>query len=193
MGSYEGGVTPERMFGRQEQKGHVVREVLGELGLFAGDEVLDVGSGPGFASLLASERVGPTGKVWALDVEPAPLAFLQDRAKEIDWLHVVEGDAADFALPSDGVRRFLLTDVLHDVADARAVLHHLAKVLPQGARGVVSDYLPVEQKWFGPDPRRRIPEERVQEWLGEVGFTILKTWHPPDEHYAFLVEVQGKG
>ncbi|MDA8346925.1 MAG: methyltransferase domain-containing protein [Thermaerobacter sp.] len=190
MGSYDGGVTPERMFERQVQKGHVLRELVQELGLVAGDQFLDVGSGPGYASLLAAESVGPTGTVWALDVAPSALAYLQSRAQGTPFLNTVAADAADFALPSEGVRRFLLTDVLHAAGDPHAIIRHLSRVLPTGARGVVCDYVPVDQKKFGPDPRKRIPPERVQAWLEDEGFATLRQWNPPDEHYAFLVELR---
>src|SRR5688572_28019385 len=48
----------------------------------AGERVLDVGSGPGFTSLLIGERVGPTGRVWALDRAPAALDYLRARQAE---------------------------------------------------------------------------------------------------------------
>ncbi len=192
MGSYDGGVTPGRMFERQGQKGHVLRELVEAIGLAVGDGLLDVGSGPGYASLLAAEIVGPTGQVWALDESQAALEFLQSRAETFDWLHILVGDAAAFAPPAGGLRRFLLSDVLHDADDPVRIVRHLAQVLPFGARGVVSDYTPVAEKRFGPDPRKRIPADTVREWLTASGFEVLRSWEPPDEHYAFLVELTSR-
>lgn len=187
---YRGGVTPERMFQRQEQKAHVLTELVDRLGLAAGDRVLEIGSGPGFVSLLAAERVGPTGRVWALDVSDEALGYLADRCAErgFGWLSPIVGDAAAFAAPAADVSRFLVIDMLHHTEDPEAIVRHLSEILPAGARGVVSEYLPVTEKRFGPDPAMRIPEERARGWFAAARFSIVSTWYPPDEHYAFLVE-----
>ena len=43
--------------------------VLDALSLASGMTLADVGSGPGFYTLPAAKRVGPTGRVYALDVD----------------------------------------------------------------------------------------------------------------------------
>ena len=54
--------------------------------LSAGQNVLDLGAAPGSWSLYASERVGPTGHVYAIDIKPIQQAFGEN-------VHVLEGDA----------------------------------------------------------------------------------------------------
>lgn len=54
--------------------------------LRAGQNVLDLGAAPGSWSLFASERVGPTGHVYAIDIKPILQAFGTN-------VHVLEGDA----------------------------------------------------------------------------------------------------
>jgi 23S rRNA (uridine2552-2'-O)-methyltransferase len=54
--------------------------------LRAGQNVLDLGAAPGSWSLYASERVGPTGHVYAIDIKPILQAFGAN-------VHVLEGDA----------------------------------------------------------------------------------------------------
>jgi 23S rRNA (uridine2552-2'-O)-methyltransferase len=54
--------------------------------LRAGQNVLDLGAAPGSWALYASERVGPTGHVYAIDIKP----ILQTFAPNV---HVLEGDA----------------------------------------------------------------------------------------------------
>lgn len=54
--------------------------------LRAGQNVLDLGAAPGSWSLYASERVGPTGHVYAIDIKPILQMFGEN-------VHVLEGDA----------------------------------------------------------------------------------------------------
>ena len=53
-------------------------ELLDLLGIEEGDIVADIGAGPGFFSLRAAERVGRTGKVLAVDVQPGMVDGLHD-------------------------------------------------------------------------------------------------------------------
>jgi ubiquinone/menaquinone biosynthesis C-methylase UbiE len=50
--------------------------------LESGDRVLDLGSGAGADVLLSARRVGPTGKVWGLDMTPEMLDRARARALE---------------------------------------------------------------------------------------------------------------
>jgi 23S rRNA (uridine2552-2'-O)-methyltransferase len=51
-----------------------------------GQNVLDLGAAPGSWSLYASERVGPAGHVYAIDIKPIPQVFEPN-------VSVLEGDA----------------------------------------------------------------------------------------------------
>jgi 23S rRNA (uridine2552-2'-O)-methyltransferase len=51
-----------------------------------GQNVIDLGAAPGSWSLYASERVGPTGHVYAIDIKPILQAFGEN-------VHILEGDA----------------------------------------------------------------------------------------------------
>jgi protein-L-isoaspartate O-methyltransferase len=61
----------------------------------AGDTVLDIGSGSGTDAFIASRLVGPTGKVYALDMTPAMVAKLRRLIAETgtDNIEVIEGNA----------------------------------------------------------------------------------------------------
>jgi len=54
--------------------------------LRAGQNVIDLGAAPGSWSLYASERVGPTGHVYAIDIKPIQQVFGEN-------VKVLEGDA----------------------------------------------------------------------------------------------------
>src|SRR5687768_13096919 len=50
-------------------------------GFRRGSRILDVGCGPGFATIDLAERIGPTGEVLAVDISPRFLAHLEQLAK----------------------------------------------------------------------------------------------------------------
>lgn len=65
------------------------------------DVALDVGSGSGTDALIASLRVGPGGKVYALDVTQPMLDKLRERARKMGAADVeaLAGNAEDIPLP----------------------------------------------------------------------------------------------
>src|SRR5262245_54486068 len=52
-------------------------QLLDLLGVVEGDVVADIGAGPGFFSLRAADRVGATGRILAVDVQPELLDGLR--------------------------------------------------------------------------------------------------------------------
>jgi 23S rRNA (uridine2552-2'-O)-methyltransferase len=76
--------------------------------LRAGQNVLDLGAAPGSWSLYASERVGPTGHVYAIDIKPILQVFGEN-------VKVLEGDA--LSLESEVLAAYAPYDVvLSDMA-----------------------------------------------------------------------------
>ncbi len=74
----------------------------------AGQNVIDLGAAPGSWSLYASERVGPSGHVYAIDIKPIQQAFG-------DNVKVLEGDA--LSLESELLAAYAPYDVvLSDMA-----------------------------------------------------------------------------
>lgn len=67
-------------------------------GLAKGDRVLDVGCGTGAVAREAAKRIGPTGRVVGLDLNPRMLAVAGRLAPEIEWR---QGDAGDLPFDDD--------------------------------------------------------------------------------------------
>ena len=69
-------------------------------GFGPGQRLLDLGCGPGLASLELAERVGPSGVVLAIDSAPAYLEHLQQRAGPIPQLHTLQHNLASASAPA---------------------------------------------------------------------------------------------
>lgn len=106
-----------------------------------GDRVLDVGSGSGTDSLIASVLVGPGGKVHSLDMTPAMLAKLRSNVAAMGACNVepLEGDAEQIPLPDASVDVVTSNGVLNLVPDKPRAFAELARVLKPGGRLQIAD------------------------------------------------------
>jgi len=121
------------------------RQFLSNAGIVAGMSVLDIGSGAGDVSFLASELVGPTGKVVGVDRSPTAIAAATERAslRGLNNVSFRLGDAAELTFE----KRFdAITGryVLMFSADPTAMLKGIAAHLRPG--GVVVFH---EADWSG--------------------------------------------
>jgi ubiquinone/menaquinone biosynthesis C-methylase UbiE len=109
-------------------------EILKEVGIKSGSRVLDFGCGPGSYVPGISEMVGPSGKIYALDIHPLAVKSVQRLASKRGLANVetVLSDCRT-GLPDDSIDVVLLYDIYHDVAEPEAVLRELHRILkPDG-------------------------------------------------------------
>lgn len=184
----------QRLFERQEARAGLIARWLDALALRPGQVLLDIGCGPGLGSLMAAERIGPEGRVYAVDPDPQALSFLLAKAEE--WKASGRKLAAIFALQAPGeqlhlpepVHAALITHMLHHAHDAAAVLRAAhASLRPEG-RAVVAEFDPAAPGQIGPPVSERISAETLKEWLEAVGFEVERTVAEGEqEQYALLV------
>jgi SAM-dependent methyltransferase len=116
-----------------------------------GERVLDVACGTGIVARLAAERVGPTGAVAGLDINPAMLATARavngNVKPPISWY---ETGAESMPLP-DGAFDVVLCQLgLQFMADRGAALREMHRVAVPGGRVLVSVPTP-NDFWAVPD------------------------------------------
>jgi arsenite methyltransferase len=105
------------------------------------DMILDVGSGSGTDSLIASTLTGPRGKVYGLDMTPAMLAKLRRNiaAMRAENVEPVDGNAEEIPLPDASVDVVTSNGVLNLVPDKPRAFAEIARVLKPGGRLQISD------------------------------------------------------
>jgi SAM-dependent methyltransferase len=128
-----------------------------------GQTVLDLGSGGGIDVLLSARRVGPTGKVYGLDMTDEMLALAranQARAR-VDNVEFLKGEIEAIPLPDASVDVVISNCVINLSPDKDRVLREAFRVLRPGGQFAVSDVV----------VRRPVPAEirrSVELWVGCV-------------------------
>jgi len=108
--------------------------ILKEVGIKPGFQVLDYGCGPGSYIIPLAELVGESGKVYALDIHPLAIRKVQDIAsrKQLANVETILSDCQT-GLPDNSLNAVLLYDIFHHLSDPNGVLQELHRVLkPDG-------------------------------------------------------------
>jgi len=124
--------------GRAERLG--IDSVMDTLGITLGKSVADIGAGSGFFTVLAARRVGDKGIVYAMDINPEAIQYIDSRLKKADLHNVktVLSKADDPLLPAP-VDAVLLLKTYHEIAEPMVLFRNLRHSLAKEAKVGVID------------------------------------------------------
>jgi len=115
---------------------------LEKIGIHDGMTVADLGAGSGYFTVRLSKRVGSTGKVYAVDVQPEMLTILRKRlaSEHITNVEPILGGESDPKLPRKALDLILMVDVYHELSQPQKMLRHMAAALKPDGRLVLLEY-----------------------------------------------------
>lgn len=118
-----------------------IDRVMDILGVGPGKNIADIGAGSGWFTVRAARRVTDSGKVYAVDINPDAIRYIDERAKK-EQLHdviTILGKEDDPQLPAGQIDAVLLLKTYHEVAKPVALLRNLRPALRPGAKVGIID------------------------------------------------------
>ncbi len=115
---------------------------LDAIGIAKGSVAADVGAGAGYMTWRLAERVGPSGKVYANDIQQKMLDLLRQNMEQRKLTNVetVLGAMDDPKLPAGAIDLVLLVDVYHEFSEPQSMLRHIRQSLKPDGRLVLLEY-----------------------------------------------------
>jgi cyclopropane fatty-acyl-phospholipid synthase-like methyltransferase len=167
---YKGDLSIFESPGR-EQRLHIDR-VMDILGIATGKSVADIGAGSGWFTVRAAERVGHSGTVYAVDINPEAIQYIDQRTKKESLANVktILSTPDDPKLAKGTVDAVLLLKTYHEVADPVALLEHLRPALRPGARlGIIDKN--------GEAANHGVGQKIVVEEAARAGYRLVDTYN----------------
>lgn len=183
--------------------------------LKAGEFVLDLGAGGGVDVFLAALKVGPSGRVFGVDMTPEMLSTARDNASREGFSNVefLLGEIEHLPLPNNSVDVIISNCVVNLSTDKAQVFKESFRVLKSGGRIAISDIVA-----NGPLPKEMIenkelycncisgalPIQELKALLAQAGFVDIsietkensrmwiKDWVPGtgSENYVISAEIK---
>lgn len=136
------------------------RRIVEALALGPGSVVADIGAGDGRYAFALAGVVGPTGHVYATEIDPDDLAELRTEVAErgLTNVTVLEAAVATTGLAESCCDAVLMRDVYHHLTDPVAIDASVLAALRPGGRFAVIDFPPTA--WLAPWTPEGVPADR---------------------------------
>ncbi len=182
-----------------KQAGLDVPKLMPVLELRPGMAVADVGAGAGAMTLVMAQALGPSGRVFATDVNAAQIDAIRDqaRARQLENVVAIAGTQTATGLPGACCDAIFVRDAYHHFTDPAAMNRDFLAALKAGGRLAIIDFEPAP----GSAPPPNVPANRpghgvaatiVEDELRAARFEIVRTiprWPPgdrTDEYFLVL-------
>ncbi len=158
--------------------------ILRELGLKAGDTLVDIGAGTGLFALPAARMVGPDGRVYGLDISPEMVEDLARAAADEGLANVeaVLSAETEARLPANAAF-YLMVNVFHELENRAAYLDRVRESMGPGSRLVIIDYHKKKTE-HGPPLSDRVDAAEARALCEAHGLRVLRVWEVNEEEYG---------
>ena len=138
-----------------------------------GATVADIGSGTGYFTWRLAQEVGPTGKVYAVDLQDSML----DRTKaavdahKLTNVEYIQATERSPRLPERSVDLAFIAYAYHEFGDPEAMMASIRRALKPGGRVVILEYAK-ESKIAPASPLHKMSFEEIRREIEPMGFAI---------------------
>lgn len=145
-----------------------IQRVMDILGIAPGKNVADIGAGSGWFTVRAARRVTETGKVYAVDINPEAIHYVERRAlkERLSNVKAVLSHVDDPLLPANTIDAVLMLKTYHEVERPVVLLRNLRAALRPGAKLGIIDR-------NGNGENHGVGKDVVIREAGEAGYELL--------------------
>jgi len=164
---YSGDLSIFETSGREERL-HI-NGVMDALSITPGKTVADIGAGSGWFTVRAAKRVTDTGTVYAVDINPQAIEYIDKRVQKakLNNVKTILNKPDNPELPPNSIDAVLLLKTYHEVADPVVLLRNLRSSLKPGARVGI-----IDRNGNGTD--HGIHKDVVLHEADQAGYRLLK-------------------
>ncbi|MEE4192941.1 MAG: class I SAM-dependent methyltransferase [Halieaceae bacterium] len=157
--------------------------LIERLPLEADFHVADIGAGTGYFSFPVAQRV-PQGRVYAVDIQPQMLAYIEERKREtgVDNVVPTRGREDNPNLPPGAVDLAFIVDAYHEFSHPREMGEALLQALKPGGLLVLIEYR-AEDRSVPIKRLHKMSESQARKEMEAIGLEWVRTEdYLPQQH-----------
>lgn len=164
--------------------------IVNRFGVGEGMTIADFGCGAGYFTILLAGKVGPEGKVYALDVQENALDSVRSKAKN-SGIANIETIRADLeVLGSSGLTDasqdiVLLANILFQSVKREDIFKEAGRVIKKGGKLILIDWKK-GTGGFGPPDDVRLDAEEIRKTAGNQGFEFEDKLEAGTFHFGLI-------
>lgn len=165
-------------------------EVIRSLALHPGDRVADLGAGGGYFTFRLAKTVGPSGKVYAVDVDEGLVEALTAKAKQEEYANVetILAKIDDPLLPKTGVDLIFVSNAYHHLQDRVAYFANAKRYLRPNGRVAIVEFN--GKGWIETAPGHYTAKEVVLSEMKAAGYALQQEFDfLPRQHFLIFSPV----
>ena len=167
----------------EEREADLKKRVVAALQVPVGSTVADVGCGDGFYTIPLARFLGPSGKVYAEDIDDKALYKLKRTLIEqhLENVEITKGLADDPLLPADSLDAALIVNAYHEMPAHEAMLRHIHAAVKQTGRLLVKERISNQFESLSREEQIKVHQigtNFAKHELEEVGFEVTELHDP---------------
>lgn len=164
---------------------------IGALGIYEGMYIADLGAGVGAYTIPLAERVGETGRVYAVEVQKDFLTNIKNEAtaRGFNNVELLWGDIERLGgtkIKDEGVDAVVISNVLFQADDKKGLLNEASRILKTGGKLLLVDWSD-SFKGLGPTQAMVVTRDRALSICEKAGFVLKNEIPAGEHHYGFIM------